>query len=106
MEDYRNAFGDGTEYDWALELQDEKDEEEQGLDRPLELKDVFEPSQLIDRMLTDEDNEIRATDVPERFQLARKPFKPTELTEDEATTRMYAESEWSAFWFVGYLYGA
>ncbi|KAF2138616.1 uncharacterized protein K452DRAFT_277148 [Aplosporella prunicola CBS 121167] len=96
MEDYRNAFGDGTEYDWALELQDEKDEEEQGLDRPLELKDVFEPSQLIDRMLTDEDNEIRATDVPERFQLARKPFKPTELTEDEATNRMYAESEWIA----------
>jgi transcription elongation factor SPT6 len=74
-EDYRNAFGDGTDYDWALDLQEAQDAEEQGEGRELQLKDVFEPSQLAERMLTDEDNAIREMDVPERMQLARKPFK-------------------------------
>ncbi|KAL1650834.1 Transcription elongation factor spt6 [Diplodia intermedia] len=94
MEDYRNAFGDGTEYDWALELQEQKDEEDIGDEKPLELKDVFEPSQLAEKMMTDEDNEIRFTDVPERFQLARKPFKPLELDEDEMANRLGVESLW------------
>lgn len=94
MEDYRNAFGDGTEYDWALELQEQKDEEEMGDDKPLELKDVFEPSQLAERLMTDEDNEIRFTDVPERFQLARKPFKQLELDEDQMANRMGVEALW------------
>ncbi|KAB2578802.1 putative transcription elongation factor spt6 protein [Lasiodiplodia theobromae] len=94
MEDYRNAFGDGTEYDWALELQEQKDEEELGDEKPLELKDVFEPSQLAEKMMTDEDNTIRFTDVPERFQLARKPFKPLELDEDEMANRLGVEALW------------
>ncbi|KAL1638478.1 Transcription elongation factor spt6 [Neofusicoccum ribis] len=94
MEDYRNAFGDGTEYDWALDLQEQKDEEEMGDEKPLELKDVFEPSQLAERLMTDEDNEIRFTDVPERFQLARKPFKQLELDEDEMANRMGVEALW------------
>ncbi|KAH0258259.1 transcription elongation factor spt6, partial [Aureobasidium melanogenum] len=70
QEDMMAAFGDGTEYDWALQLQEEGDENQEGLDKPLELKDVFEPSQLADRMLTEADNIIRNTDVPERYQIA------------------------------------
>ena len=99
LEDMKEAFGTGFEYDWALELQDQEEQTEQ---RPLdpedpdtvlkgiELKDVFEPSQLVDRMLTDEDNQIRAIDQPERFQLARSPYKDLELTEDE----FKEESNW------------
>ena len=91
LEDLKEAFGDGLEYDWALDLQNEADERDQrggtgdvdGLLKGIELKDVFEPSQLAERMLTDEDNEIRATDEPERFQIARKPFKQLMLTEDQ-----------------------
>lgn len=93
LEDMKEAFGTGFEYDWALELQ-EQEEEEQGQGRVdpddpdsmmkgIELKDVFEPSQLVDRMLTDEDNRIRSIDQPERFQLARKPYRDLELTDDE-----------------------
>ncbi|ORY11700.1 SH2 domain-domain-containing protein [Clohesyomyces aquaticus] len=93
-EDYRAAFGDGTDYDWALELQDAQEAEDVGEGRELQLQDVFEPSQLADRMLTDEDNIIRETDIPERVQLARKPFKPLELTDDEWETRLSAEAEW------------
>ena len=88
----KEAFGTGYEYDWALELQEQEEEAQAGIDpddpdammKGIELKDVFEPSQLIDRMLTDEDNLIRSTDQPERFQLARKPYKDLEFTEEES----------------------
>lgn len=92
LEDMKEVFGDGLEYDWALEAQDAADLRDQGqadtdepgaLEKGIELKDVFEPSQLADRMLTDEDNRIRMTDEPERFQMARKPYKDVELTENE-----------------------
>ncbi|PVD31669.1 hypothetical protein C0Q70_07087 [Pomacea canaliculata] len=50
--------------------------------------DVFEPSELERGHFTDLDNEIRITDVPERFQLRQIPVKPTEEGELEE------ESEW------------
>ena len=91
LEDLKEAFGDGLEYDWALELQEQEDQDERrpdpedpdGLSKGIELKDVFEPSQLAERMLTDEDNQIRATDEPERFQIARKPYKHLILTDEQ-----------------------
>ncbi|ETN37828.1 uncharacterized protein HMPREF1541_07451 [Cyphellophora europaea CBS 101466] len=83
MDDFRAAFGDGTDYDFALEKEDEAAEEEAERDRHLDLKDVFEPSQLKEKLLTEEDNVIRFTDEPERHQLARKPYKDIELTDDE-----------------------
>ena len=92
LEDMKEAFGTGYEYDWALELQEQEEDAQAGIDpddpdamvKGIELKDVFEPSQLVDRMLTDEDNRIRSTDQPERFQLARKPYQHLELTEEES----------------------
>lgn len=92
VEDMQKAFGDGYEYDWALEIQaqeevDEKTrpdpEDPDALLKGIELKDVFEPSQLVERMLTDEDNQIRSTDEPERFQIARKPYKHLVLTDEQ-----------------------
>ncbi|MCJ1307676.1 Transcription elongation factor spt6 [Agyrium rufum] len=91
LEDMKEAFGDGMEYDWALQLQEQEEDErvgrdggeEGGLSKAIELKDVFEPSQLAERMLTDEDNEIRAIDEPERFQIARKPYKNLFLTDEQ-----------------------
>jgi transcription elongation factor SPT6 len=93
-EDYRAAFGDGTDYDWAIDLQEQQDYEEQGEGRDLQLKDVFEPSQLAERLLTDEDNIIREVDIPERVQLARKPFKEIELTPDDMEARLTEEAVW------------
>lgn len=91
IEDMREAFGTGDEYDWALALQEEGDDERPpGQEDPdgllakgIELKDVFEPSQLAEKMLTDDDNIIRQTDQPERFQLARKPFKHLTVNEQQ-----------------------
>lgn len=94
LEDMRAAFGDGTEYDWALEMQEAIEDEFADPDKPLELKDVFEPSQLAERMLTDEDNIIRATDIPERYQLMRRPFTEPDLTEEDAAARTSEEAIW------------
>jgi transcription elongation factor SPT6 len=59
---------DGQEFGWAL------DEEEEEETRPLggidSLKEVFEPGELQAKMMTDQDEEIRILDVPERMQLA------------------------------------
>ncbi|KAF2008153.1 transcription elongation factor Spt6 [Amniculicola lignicola CBS 123094] len=93
-EDYRAAFGDGTDYDWALALQQEQDDEEHGSGKQLQLKDVFEPSQLAERLLTDEDNEIREQDTPERLQLARKPFKKLDVGDEGMEARLTEEAIW------------
>ncbi|KAI9860448.1 MAG: Transcription elongation factor spt6 [Trichoglossum hirsutum] len=82
LETMTRAFGNGEDYEWALQLEEDLEEKEMG-EQQLELKDVFEPSQLVERMLTDEDNQIRATDEPERFQIARKPFKHIILTDEQ-----------------------
>jgi transcription elongation factor SPT6 len=95
LEDMRGAFGDGNEFEWALEVEKELLAAEERPDRDLQLKDVFEPSQLVEKMLTDDDNKIRATDVPERLQIARKPYQDlSELSEEEQAERMIEESKW------------
>lgn len=94
LDDMEAIFGNGEEYLWALEK--EEDEEEGVEDQALELKDVFEPSQLTERLLTDEDNEIRATDEPERFQLDRRPFKKSQIQPDlKEETKWISDQMWS-----------
>ncbi len=83
LEDLQLAFGDGTDYDFALDAEMAAEEQETQEDKHLDLKDVFEPSQLAERMLTEEDNVIRHTDEPERFQLARKPYRHVVLTDEQ-----------------------
>lgn len=92
LEDMNQVFGNGDEYDWALQIQEQEELDEQRRPDPedpdavlkgIELKDVFEPSQLAEKMLTDEDNLIRSVDEPERFQIARKPYKHLILTDEQ-----------------------
>ncbi|KAI1500852.1 SH2 domain-containing protein [Biscogniauxia marginata] len=91
LEDMEAIFGNGEEYQWALD-EEEDEEEREREEQTLELKDVFEPSQLSEKLLTDWDNEIRFTDEPERFQLDRKPFKQLQITADQ----FKEESHWIA----------
>lgn len=95
LEDYQAAFGDGTEYEWATR-EEAKAEAEQEADKPLELKDIFEPAQLAAKMLTDEDIHIRDTDIPERLQLAWKGITPTNQTEEEQLESLREEAIWIA----------
>ncbi|KAK3685519.1 SH2 domain-containing protein [Podospora appendiculata] len=82
LEDMQTIFGNGEEYDWALQMEEEEEDRERE-EQTIELKDVFEPSQLTEKLLTDEDNEIRVNDEPERFQLDRKPFKNLQISAEE-----------------------
>ncbi|KAF2163702.1 hypothetical protein M409DRAFT_57201 [Zasmidium cellare ATCC 36951] len=95
MEDMQGAFGDGEEYTWALVMEQDNNDEQFDPNKPLELKDVFEPSQLEERMLTDKDNQIRLTDVPERFQTARQAYKDlSELPAEKLAERIGEEATW------------
>ncbi|EPE04984.1 transcription elongation factor spt6 [Ophiostoma piceae UAMH 11346] len=82
LEDMDKIFGDGADYAWVLDMEDDEEERDLG-DQGLELKDVFEPSQLQEKLMTDEDNTIRYTDEPERFQIDRKPFRDLQLTDEQ-----------------------
>ena len=95
FDDMRRAFGLGEEFAWALEAEAEHNEEVMDPDKPLELKDVFEPSQLIEKLLTDADNEIRMEDVPERLQLARRAHKSlSDLSDQEIAEGEAEEAKW------------
>lgn len=84
------------EYEQDLVVAQEVEEVEERT-KDLQLKDVFEPSELAERLLTDEDNEIRFKDVPERLQLIRKPFKDLVLTPEEVAEEVK--------WMSSRLYG-
>ncbi|XP_013397141.1 transcription elongation factor SPT6 isoform X3 [Lingula anatina] len=90
----------GSEYE-EDELEEEYEEEMEGEEGTVKPKkktskkrakksifEVYEPSELEKAHLTDVDNEIRTTDMPERFQLRGIPVLPTEEGELEE------EAEW------------
>lgn len=83
------VFGNGAEYEWALEAQEIEDEGN-GEQEPTGLEEVFEHAELKERMLTEEDNLIRIIDVPERFQKYRANMTYTDLVGDE----LVREQEW------------
>ncbi|KAI7905581.1 SH2 domain-containing protein [Cokeromyces recurvatus] len=80
--DMYDIFGDGGDYEWALY---DDEENEATKEREPQLADIFEPSELAERMMTKKDEEIRSRDVPERLQMRYEGFnKPFEqATNDE-----------------------
>lgn len=72
------VFGNGAEYEWALEAQEIEDDGNNN-EEPTALDEVFEHAELKDRMLTEEDNLIRIIDVPERFQKYRATLNYMDL---------------------------
>ncbi|KAK7019339.1 transcription elongation factor Spt6 [Favolaschia claudopus] len=68
-DEIHDVFGDGHDYDWAMGDEDEIPEEEEP--KPdTKFADVFEPSQIKALHLTEDDELIRAQDIPERMQLS------------------------------------
>jgi transcription elongation factor SPT6 len=77
--DVYEMFGDGSDYAYALkknssaDMDYEMDEYEEANDgfKPRDSKDiedVFEPAEVEERMFTSQDEKIRKTDIPERYQ--------------------------------------
>ncbi|KAJ3086511.1 Transcription elongation factor spt6, partial [Quaeritorhiza haematococci] len=77
--DIMDVFGDGTDYEWALRgdvtLREEYDEDDDDYQytakqkKDVKLTDVYEPSEIAEKMLTEADDEIRMRDIPERYQV-------------------------------------
>lgn len=75
--DFDFADFDAEAYDHGEE--EEEDQDEEGWDRPKKqtkrrqgrksIFEIYEPSELESSHMTDQDNEIRTTDMPERFQV-------------------------------------
>ncbi|PFH54298.1 hypothetical protein AMATHDRAFT_135887 [Amanita thiersii Skay4041] len=87
-DELHDVFGDGLDYDWALDDDNDYEEEQQKAD--MKVSDVFEPSEIKKKLLTEDDELIRAQDIPERMQLATSSLSPsstlslhTQLTEDD-----------------------
>ena len=76
--DFDFADFDADAYDQGEE--EEEDQDEEGWDRPKKqtkrrqgrksIFEIYEPSELESSHMTDQDNEIRTTDMPERFQVS------------------------------------
>ncbi|GJN91007.1 hypothetical protein Rhopal_004021-T1 [Rhodotorula paludigena] len=82
------VFGNGMDYAWAME--DDDDDEK---DQKKELKDIFEPSEIASRMLTEADDKIRRLDVPERQQLSSSGLPDFALTEEGFLVPLIPEHE-------------
>lgn len=75
--DFDFADFENDVYDQGEE--EEEDQDEEGWDRPKKqtkrrqgrksIFEIYEPSELESSHMTDQDNEIRSTDMPERFQV-------------------------------------
>ncbi|KAH6896325.1 hypothetical protein BKA70DRAFT_1231792 [Coprinopsis sp. MPI-PUGE-AT-0042] len=68
-DELHHVFGGGEDYNWALELDDEEEQEDY-LKQDMKYQDIFETSKIQRRFLTDNDELVRARDIPERMQLA------------------------------------
>ncbi|KAI5965077.1 SPT6 [Candida theae] len=92
LQELFEVFGDGREYEWALEAQEDEDLGAAGNEDPTSLDEVFEHSELKERMLTEEDNLIRIIDIPERYQKYRSTLAYIDLEGDE----LELEKQWVA----------
>lgn len=89
IDEMYDIFGDGHDYDWALEIENEEINEnnvaateegdeldESGLPiqtkKTTDLQDIYDLEDLKQNLLTEEDMVIRKADIPERFQEVRK----------------------------------
>ncbi|KAJ7905577.1 transcription elongation factor SPT6 [Mycena olivaceomarginata] len=78
-DEIHDVFGDGHDYDWALVEDDELAEEDEP--KPdTKFVDVFEPSQIRALFLTEDDELIRAQDIPERMQLSSSTLSDNTVT--------------------------
>ncbi|KAJ3327060.1 Transcription elongation factor SPT6 [Blyttiomyces sp. JEL0837] len=84
----QDLFGDGSDYAYAMKSRDDStmdlDAQDEDVATPrkkaTKMTDIYEPSELVEKMMTPEDEVIRSRDIPERFQLRGE--MPT-LTEEE-----------------------
>ena len=82
LQEMLEVFGDGFDYDWALEAELEEEEQEENRNK-IGLEDVYDLEDLKTKMMTEEDMIIKTEDVPERLQILRSKVENYIPFEDE-----------------------
>ena len=110
------VFGDGTDYDWALEEDDAMAVDDITMKPEMKYQDVsvtsasdwilhtntlkvFEPSEIRARLLTEDDDYIRIRDIPERMQLVNSSLSESATMATHSPfdiSELPAASEWVA----------
>ncbi|WWD16106.1 transcription elongation factor SPT6 [Kwoniella shandongensis] len=91
------VFGDGQEYDWALEGEDgmDLDDDDEAAKKDLRLEDVFDPAEIKARRLQDEDKAVASKDQPERHQLVNSTLSDNPVF---APDSLYPPPDLAAGW--------
>ncbi|TYJ56714.1 transcription elongation factor SPT6 [Cryptococcus floricola] len=93
------VFGDGQDYDWALEGEDnlDLDEADEAAKKDLRLEDVFDPAEIKARRLQDEDKAVANADRPERHQIVNSTLSDNPVF---ATETLYPPPDLAAKWLA------
>lgn len=95
-DEIHEIFGNGEDYYWALEDDDEDAFDAENKNK-MEYKDIFEPAQIAERMLTEEDERIKRIDIPERLQLACPGEEGLKLLERKLTDpELFEAAKWAS----------
>ncbi|CCF53902.1 hypothetical protein NDA14_000064 [Ustilago hordei] len=95
-DEIHEIFGNGEDYFWALEDEEEDAFEEEKKNK-MEYKDIFEPAQIAERMLTEEDERIKRIDIPERLQLACPGEEGLKLLQRKLTdAELFEAAKWAS----------
>ncbi|KAJ3397930.1 Transcription elongation factor spt6 [Lobulomyces angularis] len=93
--DIEEIFGDGSDYSWAMNVGmdnlridepinfDDADPYLHETKKDIKLSDLYEPSEIKSKMLTDADEAIRLRDIPERFQLVGDTMEKDEINDKD-----------------------
>ena len=97
LQQAQDLFGVDFDYDMENEEEVEEEEDEQGRKtrkvkktKRKTIYEIYEPSELERGHFTDQDEQIRKADVPERMQLRQVPVTSVE----EGSTELDSEAEW------------
>ncbi|KAJ9098469.1 hypothetical protein QFC19_006336 [Naganishia cerealis] len=78
-QELEDVFGDGGEYAAALSADTRGARGRSGKAR---IEDIFEPTEIADKFLTKEDQIVRETDIPERYQFASSTLSLNPVRKD------------------------
>ncbi|KAJ9096338.1 hypothetical protein QFC21_005158 [Naganishia friedmannii] len=78
-QELEDVFGDGGEYAAALSADTRGVRGRSGKAR---IEDIFEPTEIADKFLTKEDQIVRETDIPERYQFASSTLSLNPVRKD------------------------
>lgn len=95
-DEIHEIFGNGEDYFWALQDEEEDAFEEEKKNK-MEYKDIFEPAQIAERMLTEDDERIKRIDIPERLQLACPGEEGLKLLERKLNdAELFEAAKWAS----------